>query len=86
MKVRVQSELITPDTIAIVNSGYQGLQKAHPKTLIPDKIARVRVAIEHVFGRIKRFGIMKFKYRNKRKKYNLRFNIIAGIVNLNLGF
>lgn len=103
MKVRVQGELITPDTIAIVDSGYQGLQKAHPKTLIPDKkpkkgelskgqktrnrkIARVRVAIEHVFGRIKRFGIMKFKYRNKRKKHNLRFNIIAGIVNLNLGF
>ena len=103
IKIRSQSDPIAKDTIAIVDSGYQGLQQIHAKTIIPDKkpkkgklnkaqktrnkkISRVRIPIEHVFGRIKRFGIMKFKYRNKRKKHNLRFNILAGIVNLNSGF
>jgi hypothetical protein len=49
-------------------------------------LAKVRVKIENVIGQIKQFRILSDRYRNKRKGYNLRFNIIAGLVNLKNGF
>lgn len=48
--------------------------------------SRIRIAIEHQFARLKKFRILGEVYRNFRKKHNLRFNIIAGIVNLQAGF
>ena len=46
------------------------------------KIASVRMKIEHIIGRIKRFKIVAEKYRNRLKRLLLRFNLICGIVNL----
>ena len=51
-----------------------------------NRLSRLRVRIEHLFSRLKSFQILKQTYRNKGKRYNLKFNIIAGIVNLNHGF
>ena len=56
-------------------------QKAYNKAL-----SRVRVKVENILGDIKTFKIMSDRYRNKRLRYNLKFNIIAGIVNLKNGF
>jgi transposase len=44
-------------------------------------IARQRMKIEHIIGRTKRFGIARERYRNRRKKFRLRYNLICGIVN-----
>lgn len=46
------------------------------------EIARDRVANENVIGFLKRFKIISDKYRNRRKRFGLRFNLIAGICNL----
>jgi hypothetical protein len=43
-----------------------------------------RALNEHVIGCIKRFRIVSDKYRNRRKRFGLRFNLIAAIYNLNL--
>jgi hypothetical protein len=43
-----------------------------------------RVVNENVIGTIKRFKIIADKYRNRRKRFGLRFNLIAGIYNLEL--
>lgn len=43
-----------------------------------------RVLNEHVIGKIKRFKIIADKYRNRRKRFTLRFNLIAGIYNYEL--
>jgi hypothetical protein len=43
-----------------------------------------RVLNEHVFGSLKRFKIIADRYRNRRKRFSLRFNLIAGIYNLGL--
>jgi hypothetical protein len=43
-----------------------------------------RVLNEHVIGKIKRFKIVADKYRNRRKRFGLRFNLIAGIYNYEL--
>lgn len=49
-------------------------------------LSRIRVKIENVFAQLKVFKILSDRYRNKRKAYNLKFKIIAGIVNLKNGF
>ena len=48
------------------------------------RISRERVLNENVIGKLKRFKILSDKYRNRRKRFSLRFNLIAGIYNLEL--
>ena len=44
-----------------------------------------RVLNEHVIGFVKRFRILSDCYRNRRKRFGLRFNLLAGICNFDLG-
>ena len=44
--------------------------------------ASSRVEVEHVFASIKRFKIISQKYRNRRRRFGLRFNLISAIHNL----
>lgn len=48
------------------------------------EISSKRVLNENVIGVVKRFRILAEKYRNRRKRFNLRFNLIAGIYNFEL--
>ena len=43
------------------------------------KISRERVVNENVIGSLKRFKIISDRYRNRRKRFGLRFNLIAVI-------
>ena len=45
------------------------------------KVSSDRVLNEHVIGFIKRFKIVSERYRNRRKRFGLRFNLICGICN-----
>lgn len=45
------------------------------------ELSSQRVLNEHVIGKIKRFKILSDKYRNRRKRFGLRFNLISGIYN-----
>jgi len=44
-------------------------------------ITSPRMMIEHVIGRTKRFRIASERYRGKRKRFGLRYNLICGITN-----
>lgn len=48
-------------------------------------LAKARIYGEHVIGKLKIFRILKERYRNRRKRFGLRFNLIASIYNLSLG-
>lgn len=48
------------------------------------QLSRERVLNENVIGSLKRFKILSDRYRNRRKRFTLRFNLIAGIYNLEL--
>jgi hypothetical protein len=48
------------------------------------RLASERVTNENVIGMLKRFKIISDKYRNRRKRFGLRFNLIAGIYNWDL--
>lgn len=60
----------------------QALTKADKKH--NREIASERVLNENVIGVLKRFKIIADRYRNRRKRFGLRFNLIAGIYNLEL--
>lgn len=54
-------------------------EKQHNRAL-----ARLRVRIEHVIRRFKIFRIFSGRYRNRRQRFGLRFNLIAGLLNYEL--
>lgn len=47
-------------------------------------LAQKRIFVENVIGRLKVFRILSERYRNRRKRFQLRFNLIAAIYNLEL--
>lgn len=49
-------------------------------------LSRIRVKVENIIRRLKIFRILCQRYRNKRRGYGIKFNIIAGIVNLKMGY
>jgi hypothetical protein len=47
-------------------------------------LARLRVRIEHTIRRFKIFRIFSGRYGNRRRRFGLRFHLIAGILNYEL--
>ncbi len=48
------------------------------------RLAKERVGNEHVIGKLKISNILSGPYRNRRKRFGLRFSLIAGIYNAEL--
>jgi uncharacterized protein YifE (UPF0438 family) len=45
------------------------------------RLARERIAIEHINRQIKVFKIMSERYRNRRRRHKLRMTLICAIIN-----
>ena len=62
--------------------------KLHPLTrrekTANRELARKRVKVENVIRRLKIFRILSERYRHRRKRFGLRFNLIAGLHNYEL--
>ena len=62
--------------------------KKHPLTTKQKEENRLlsskRIFCEHVIGKLKIFRILKERYRNRRKRFGLRFNLISALYNLAL--
>ena len=54
-------------------------QKAHNRAL-----SRQRMLIENILRKLKIFRVLSERYRNRRKRFGLRFNLVAAIYNLEL--
>ena len=48
------------------------------------RLAQIRVKVEHVNRKLKIFRILSERDRNRRKRFGLRFNLIAGFLNYEL--
>ncbi len=48
------------------------------------KLSKKRILIENIIRKLKIFRILSDRYRNRRKRFGLRFNLIAAIYNLEL--
>ncbi len=49
------------------------------------ELARRRVVVEHVVRSLKIFRILAERYRHRRKRFSLRFNLVAALYNYGLG-
>jgi transposase len=62
--------------------------KHHPLTVEQKAsnrdLARQRIFVEHAIRKVKVFRILSERYRNRRKRFGLRFNLIASLYNLEL--
>jgi hypothetical protein len=62
--------------------------KLHPLTkeqkVSNHKLSHERILVENVIRKLKIFRILSERYRNRRKRFSLRFNLIAAIYNLEL--
>ena len=47
-------------------------------------ISRKRILVENIIRRLKIFRILSERYRNRRTRFGLRFNLIAAICNMEL--
>lgn len=47
-------------------------------------LAAIRIRVEHVIRSVKRFRILAGRYRNRRRRFGLRFNLIAAIHNFEI--
>ncbi len=59
--------------------GLSSLEKSYNREL-----GRERICIEHVNRRLKVFRILRERYRNRRRRYGLRCNLIAALYNFDL--
>jgi hypothetical protein len=50
------------------------------------RISSMRITVETIIRDVKIFRIIAEKYRNRRRRFALRFNLIAAIYNLNLNY
>lgn len=48
------------------------------------ELAKRRIVVEHVIGKLKVFRLLQERYRNRRKRFGLRTNLIAAVYNLEL--
>lgn len=87
-----------PQMQSLQDKGYQGIQKLHHNSRLPNKkprggqlttqqkaenrqLARERVVIEQVNRCLKIFRILAQRYRNRRRRFGLRCNLIAALYN-----
>ena len=67
--------------LPLLLSTYQGTLRREDKRY-NRQLAKERIWIEHVNGRLKGFRILAERYRNRRRRFGLRCNLIAAIDNL----
>ena len=48
------------------------------------KHSKLRIIVEHTVSRIKKFGIMGTKFRNKLVRYDHAYDIVSGLVNFRI--
>jgi hypothetical protein len=48
------------------------------------RLSSKRIVVENVIGFLKRFRIISDRYRNRRRRFGLRFNLIASFHNYEL--
>jgi hypothetical protein len=47
-------------------------------------LAKKRIVVEHIHRKLKVFRILSSRYRNRHRRFGLRFNLIAGLYNYEL--
>jgi hypothetical protein len=57
---------------------------SYEETTYNKKHSRLRVIVEHTICRLKKFGIMGTRFRNRLRKYNHASDIVSGLLNFRI--
>lgn len=68
--------------LPLKNSKLHQLTKAEKK--LNRELASKRVKVENIIRRLKIFRLLSERYRHRRKRFGLRFNLLAGLHNYEL--
>ena len=49
-------------------------------------LSKERIKVENIFAKVKTFKMFSTTYRNHRKRFELRMNLVVAIINRELGF
>lgn len=63
----------------------QGRPLSRAQRAVNRDLARLRIRVEHTIRCLKIFWILARPYRNGRRRFGLRLNLIAGILNFEMG-
>jgi transposase len=72
---KLESNSITP----IKKKRNQKLDKE--QKVFNHNLSKQRIKVENIIRRLKIFRILKETYRNRRRRFHLRFNLVAGLYN-----
>lgn len=92
VRVRAEVELLADTGYQGVDKIHRNSHTPHKRSkhnpLTPRQrqqnkaLASRRITVEHVLRYLKRFRILSSTYRNRRKRFGLRLNLLAAIANL----
>jgi hypothetical protein len=95
-KTRIRSDILAKTDTAYIGikaihaNSVLPMRKSKKKPLTAEdkafnrEISSARMLNEHAIGFITRFKILSERYRSRRKRFALRFNLIAGICNFEM--
>ena len=72
--------------VDIPNKKKRGVELTKKEKEENHELSSKRIVVENVFALLKRFKIITDKYRNRRSRFGLRFNLISGVHNYELDF
>jgi DDE superfamily endonuclease len=72
----VENEVVLP------RKKQKGKERKKEDKRFNKKLSKSRILVENVIGKLKQFGLMKERYRNKFEDYDKKIEIIIGLVNL----
>ncbi len=62
----------------------KGKSLSQEQKIFNQQLAKERIIVEHVHQKLKIFRILSSRYQNRRRRFELRLNLIAGIYNYEL--
>lgn len=70
------------NTVCLPRKKFKGRVRTKADRRFNRKLSSERILVENVIGKVKHFGIIGKKYRNKFVDYDLKMDIVTGLVNL----
>ena len=80
----VQNDFPTVKSVLPIRKNRKKSELSNEEKKYNRKHSKLRVIVEHTVSRIKKFGIMGTKFRNKLGRYDHASDIVSGLVNFRI--
>ena len=84
--VKKDNDIITPHKKPSKSAKNPNPKLTREEKKFNQEHSKTRIEIEHCFAYLKKFKILSEKYRNRRRRFKLRFNLICALFNEDFGY